>query len=215
MFYEVENLLQEMCTSPTPTCEAGIRERLILLLRILCLYRGCDLAGAVRKVRSEKQPWMIFMKRKGRPKASWYPIPHINPPACDPQHWLVTYMALTQDYAQPELFCSLRNAGPRKPICSDTINSITTAYLHARGLQDWTAHSTRGAAATALIKRGVPPAIVQALGDWQSHDCFMKFYNRVACTNQPFAQCLVPKGTSNANDASSSTTLALCGSTAS
>ena len=53
-----------------------------------------------------------------------------------------------------------------------------------------TAHSTRGAAVTALILLGVDPNVVRALFDWKSYDCFRLYYDRVrACF--PFTQVLV------------------------
>ena len=98
------------------------------------------------------------MKRKGRDYYAWYPIPSIHPFQCDPQYWLMQYICLSSQAKGPLLFCGLAGkptAG--NPLKSNTINGITTRYLQARGLHQWTAHSTRGAAATALLNRGVPP----------------------------------------------------------
>ena len=159
LFYQVEDILADLCNSPTPSTEVAIRERLIILLRILCLYRGVDLAQAHRRINTAQQPWMIWMLRKGRPQATWYPILEIQPMAVNPQYWLTQYLAITQDVTHQELFTALPGRLGRTPLKSDSINSLTTAFLRARGLQDWTAHSTRGASATALLKRGVPPIL--------------------------------------------------------
>jgi hypothetical protein len=78
---------------------------------------------------------------------------------------------------------------------ADTINSLTTKFLRAQGLNEFSAHATRGACATSLITRGIEPALVQALGDWQSGDCFNKFYNRVRVSSAcSIAQVLIPQG---------------------
>ena len=133
------------------------------------------------------------MKRKGKNYHAWYPIPSIHPFQCDPQYWLMQYICLSSQAKGPLLFCGLAGkptAG--NPLKSNTINGVTTRYLQARGLHQWTAHSTRGAAATALLNRGVPPQVVQAMGDWESTDTFNKFYNRLRATQAHHAQTLVP-----------------------
>ena len=69
-----------------------------------------------------------------------------------------------------------------KPLAPGTINAITTKFLRANGLSDFTAHSTRGAAATTLLAKGVPPQVVQQLGGWASEQSFHLFYNRLQAT---------------------------------
>ena len=75
---------------------------------------------------------------------------------------------------------------PRKPLSSDTINGLTTRWLRKHLLElgeleadSFSAHATRGAAATALIYLGVDPHVVAALGDWSCYDTFRKFYAQV------------------------------------
>ena len=153
-----------MISSPLPSSEQEVWERLIILLRILCLFRGCDLAHSHRNVKTDSVPWFLRSQRKGRLHFAWYPVPKLQPLHCDPQYFLALYLQITASVAGPSLFYSLPRAGSRSPLKSDTINSITTKYLHARGLVEWTAHSTRGAAATALLARGIPPRWFKPLG---------------------------------------------------
>ena len=87
---------------------------------------------------------------------------------------------------------------PRKPLSSDTINGLTTRWLRKHLLElgeletdSFSAHSTRGAAATALIYLGVDPHVVAALGDWSCYDTFRKFYDRTRALLR-MAQVLVP-----------------------
>ena len=82
-------------------------------------------------------------------------------------------------------------SGKRKPLTANSINRMTTDFLRAHGITQYTAHSTRGAGATALIHKGVSPAVVQSLGDWKSGDTFNFFYNRVRAL-EPFQQVLIP-----------------------
>lgn len=176
-----------------PDGEQEIRLRLIILLRLLGMYRGVDLAHAHRNVKTSSQPWMLYTKRKNRRHYGWYPVPQVEPRGCNPQYWLQKYIQCTSDFSGPQLFVSLRcRARQRAPISEDTINGMTTRFLREQGLGEWSAHSTRGACATALLHRGVEPAIVQALGDWESTECFNKFYNRLRATKSDVVQCLVP-----------------------
>ena len=82
-------------------------------------------------------------------------------------------------------------SGKRMPLSAMSIHRITTDCLKAHGITQYTAHSTRGAGATALIHKGVSPAVVQSLGDWKSGDTFNFFYNRVRAL-EPFQQVLIP-----------------------
>jgi hypothetical protein len=192
IFYDVEPILRDFQLEEKPCDEVSIRLRLILLLRLLCMFRGVDLARAHRNVRKGSLPYFLETQKKGRQYYAWYPIPHIEPTKCSPVMYILAYLEFTKDYTGPELFVTTPSAKGRRPLKADTINGLTTRFLHARGLQEYTAHSTRGAAATALLLKGVEPQVVQALGDWESTDCFNKFYNRLRVTKGAVAQCLVP-----------------------
>ena len=45
-FYDVEKLLHSMTCEPLPSTEEDIRLRAIVLLRLVCLFKGIDLARA-------------------------------------------------------------------------------------------------------------------------------------------------------------------------
>ena len=130
------------------------------------------------------------MLRKGKRTWQLYPLPEIKPDKVNPLYWVRKYVALTPDLG-PQLFWALPSAEIVKPLASDTINSLTTRFLKENGLDDFTAHSTRGACATALLRKGVPPPVVQQMGDWASEVSFNLFYNRLRST-QAWQQCLVP-----------------------
>jgi integrase len=155
-FYEVDTLIQILMEGPMPTSEEGVRRQLILLLRLLCLFRGVDLARAKNNLVIKQGLWYIPMIRKGRKSYANYPVPSIEPFRVNPRFWLQKYILMTAGRGT-HLFWTLPGKGPMKPLASGTINAITTRFLHANGLSDFTAHSTRGAAATTLLARGVPP----------------------------------------------------------
>ena len=134
---------------------------------------------------------MLRSTRKGRLYEGSYPVIHLHPMQVDPQYWIEQYCRLTSAYQGEELLCSLETRNGRGPLRSSTINSLTTRWLreHGVGLK-YTAHSTRGAAATTLLHLGLSPGLVQAIGDWQNGDCFMKFYNRVSSMS-PHQQIMI------------------------
>lgn len=191
-FYDVQAILGHLASAPCPTTEDDIRLRLVLLLRFLCLFRGVDIARSRRDtLKTQSQPWLMESKRKGRLYFAFYPIHSISPQACNPQFWLHSYLQLTSAFKGPELILSLPSQGQRTPLSSDRINALTTQFLHSVGLEHFSAHSTRGAAATTLLLLGVDPNVVKEMGDWRSVDTFHTFYNRMRTGLNP-AQMLVP-----------------------
>ena len=113
----------------------------------------------------------------------------MEPATVCPQSVISAYRMMTMDYEGDFLFVSLRRL--RKLLLADTINSMTTKWLHKQGLRDFSAHSTRGAAASEMINKGQEPMAVCALGDWVCFDIFMKYHCRIKAT-QSVAQCLFP-----------------------
>ena len=79
----------------------------------------------------------------------------------------------------------------RKPLSADTTDGVTTKWLHKKGLRDFSAHSTRGAASSEMINKGQTPMVFCALRDWVCFDTFMKYYHCFWAT-QSIAQCLLP-----------------------
>ena len=190
-FYDVRRLIQVMHQQPVET-EAQLRLQAILSLRFFALFRGVDLARSRRDIQRAAQPWFISAKRKGRRYYARYPIHNVTPPSIDPQRCLARYLEATGDYEGSEIFVSLRK--PWKPLSSDTINGLTTRWLRKHLLElgeletdSFFAHSTRGAAATALMD----PHVVAASGDWSCYDTFRKFYDRTRALLR-ITQLLVP-----------------------
>ena len=135
-------------------------------------HNGCDGSQA-------SGPWAI---------GSGYRFTMQRRESC-PQFWIRRYISLTADCEGTELLVSVSK--PCKPILASTVNSLLTRFLQSACLHDFSAHSTCGVAATALIILGVGPHIVCELGDWRSFDMFGRFYNPLlAMSNRALA--LVP-----------------------
>ena len=170
-----------MLEAPEPEDIVDVRLCAILLPWLLCMYRGIDLARCYRPIVVKQGVHFMSMLRKGKRKKQLYQLPKIQPDKVNPLYWVEKYLAMTPDLG-PELVWALPTAEKMKPLASDTINSLTTRFLKENGLQDFTAHSTRGACATALLAKGVPPPVVQQMGDWSSEVSFNLFYNRLRTT---------------------------------
>lgn len=80
-FFDVEPILSKFARAPIPCSEEEIRLRLILLMRLVGLFRGIDLARSKRStIQFKNQPWFLESKRKGRSYYMHYPIPELQPP---------------------------------------------------------------------------------------------------------------------------------------
>ena len=155
----------------------------------LALFPGCDLVATSRSLCTLAQPWFLRSQRKGRHYRDWNPIHALTPVTLCPHQAILAYLQLTQEITGNALFVLL--SVPQRPLSADRINSITTKFLRENSIKDFMAHSTRSAAASALIALGVDPHVVCALGDWKSYDCFRKFYDRVGVL-RPIAQAMIP-----------------------
>ena len=188
MFYDVQRLVAKLCVQPVFS-ESEKMLQAILVMQLFELFRVIHLATCSRQLDRSTHPWSVFSRRKQKVKPQPYPVHRYDPAAVCPQRCLQSYLDATADYSGPELFVSCTH--PRKPLTSDTINNLTTAWLKGNGMARFSARSTRGAGATALILLGADPHVVCALGDWASFDCFMKFYNNVRA-HTSIAEVLVP-----------------------
>ena len=188
VYYDVPKLLDHVANLPA-TSEMKIRTRLILCLRFFALFRGLDLQRTRRTLEQRGDVCFFWAWRKGRPAFERYPLHPMERREFCPQFWIRRYISLTADYERTELLLSVSN--PRKPILASTVNFLTARYLRSAGLHNFSAHSTRGAAATALYILAVDPHIGCELGDWRSFDTFRRFYNCVRAMYNP-AQALIP-----------------------
>ena len=145
-FYAVSPLLEDLARSAAEDREnsdKALRLRAVLVLRFCCLFRGIDLARARRQLDKRESTWFLTTRRKGRAKEGNYPVARMEPATVCPQAVIPAYGVMTMDYEEDCLFVSLER--PRKPLSADTINSMTTKWLHKQGLRGFSAHSTRGA----------------------------------------------------------------------
>ena len=174
-FHPLSALLENLARSAMEdqeNTEKALRLRAVLVLHFCCLFRGIDLARAKRQLDTRESTWFWNTRRKARVKESKYPVACMEPGTICLRAVLSAYGMMTMDYEVEFLFVYLKR--PRKQLSSDTIKSMTTKWLHKQGLQDFSAHRKRGAAASEMINKGQDPMVVCALGDWVCFDTFMK-----------------------------------------
>ena len=95
MFWSAENLLLRLKSSPMSwqkICQ--VRDRLILVLRILMLMRSHDLANMLRTLSQGGGTKYILLKRKGHMAYQWEPVLHVGPSCMPPWHLLSAYVRL-------------------------------------------------------------------------------------------------------------------------
>ena len=160
-----------------------INTRLILYLRFFALFRGVDLQRTRRTPARRGDVCLMSAQHKGRPTFECYPLHPMQRREFCPQFWIRRYISLTADFESTELLVSVSK--PRNPILAATMNFLTTLFLQSAGLHDFSAHFTRGAAATALIILGVDPHNVSERGDWGSFDTFRRFDNPGRAMSNP------------------------------
>ena len=127
VFYQVDALLQVLVDAPVPTGEEKIRNHLILLLRLLCLFRGIDLARCHNAVQIKQGVYFLPMRRKGQTSFSFSPVPEVQPPLLNPRLWLGMYIALVEKRG-PWLFWTLPGKGPSRPLSADAIIALTSKF---------------------------------------------------------------------------------------
>ena len=106
-FWEPAELIQQLATTPLSGTPLDLRERLLISLRLLCLYRGIDLARLQRTISLVGNRPFVMVQRKGWAQPKWEEI--ISLPRLEnisPWHLLQAYVARTSEMGTPGVFFS-------------------------------------------------------------------------------------------------------------
>ena len=157
-----------------------LRDRLIICMRILGLFRSIDLERWYRKLSFVDNIPFIYVHRKGWASPRWEQLICIKekPELC-PFALLRHYVFLTRDCNATNVLLTLKK--PFKPIKADTVGSITKRILQENGVppQLWGAHSTRGAGVTMYKNLGLSSEQVCEIGQWKNSTAFQNHYLRI------------------------------------
>ena len=157
--------------------EKEIRDRCIIILRLLHLHRSIDLARMKRKLASGKY---IAVRRKGQNKPRWEELIEMPIKTISPLHLIKRYVHLTRNIPPGgALFHTITR--PRKPLTANSIGRITKEILEQKGIPTnvFGPHSTRGAAVKMYKAMGLSSEQVCELGQWKNTAAFTEHYLRM------------------------------------
>ena len=182
VFWSAENFLAKLQAEDlnwSSVCD--VRDRLLIILRLLHAMRSVDLAN-LRRVTSSvgEQPYMLT-RRKGKLNASWEPLVTGLGKALDPLKLMQRYVLLTSAFvpAGSPVFISLHP--PYRPLTSNTLASLTRKLMEKAGIPTsvWAPHSTRGASVSLYKNLGLSSEQVCEIGQWKNFSAFQSHYLRL------------------------------------
>ena len=187
-FWDAKTILGKILCEPLNWHDVQqVRDRAIILLRLLHLCRSIDLARSWRRKSQDHshQVW-LWLQRKGARRPTFEKLMNFSAaqPSLSlicPTAVLLQYVKLTSALAKPgsKLFLSLKN--PFRPLSASTIGGITKRILQKLGvpMSIFGAHSTRGAAVKMFKSLGLSSEVVCELGRWKNPTAFTAHYLRL------------------------------------
>ena len=181
VFWDPSPILQELAQVPLENSVGGLRDRLIILLRIVCLHRSVDLSRVLRTISVFEDRPFLLVRRKGWTMYRWEEIPQVpeRPEIC-PWTVLRRYVAATALLVPKgsPLFISV--VPPYKALSANTLGSLTKKILHKFGVApEWGPHSTRGAGVQMFKNAGLSSEVVCQIGQWKDIKSFTSHYLRL------------------------------------
>ena len=182
IFWDASSVVQKLSKEPLEWKNVEkVRDRLTMVLRLLCLYRSVDLERLHRKVSFVDNIPFIWIQRKGWPAPRWEQLLTLpSAPALCPWTLLRHYVNMTSCMAAgEEVFRQLKT--PFRPLKADSLGSLTRKMLHKYGInrQQWGAHSTRGAGVTMYKNLGLTSEEVCQIGQPKNATAFAGHYLRL------------------------------------
>ena len=176
-FWDAKRLLTVLVRTPLSWSSVQeVRDRCIIIMRILHLCRSVDLARLLRRKAASKGSTWISIRRKGQPRHRFEKLIVLNVEAVSPLHLVNHYVTLTLQQGKPggPMFLALQP--PYKPLSSSSLGSITKKVLTKLGVptQFFGPHSTRGAGVSMYKEFGFPSETVCEIGGWKNVQAFLR-----------------------------------------
>ena len=182
-FWDAQPILQKILQKPLNWKNvAQVRDRLVLSLRLLQLCRSIDLARMWRTISQVGNDFFIKIQRKGSLKPAWEQLLELpdHQKAISPVHLALAYVDLTRTHCQPGTLLFRHLQPPFKPLCANSMGSITKKMLQGLGVPpSWQAHSTRGAGVKLYKSLGLSSEQVCEIGKWKNPTAFSAHYLRL------------------------------------
>ena len=183
-FWDATPLIQRLA-GLTLSPEASIKEvrdRLILVCKLLWLHRSVDLSRVLRSVSLVGGQPFIKIRRKGHNSFRWERMVHIPDfPDLSPWSLMVRYVAMTASQGTPGGPLLLSLSRPWTPLSSNSVAPLTKEMLSSFGIpvQFWGAHSTRAAGVSFYKGLGLSSEQVCDRGKWKNAEAFTAHYLRL------------------------------------
>ena len=159
----------------------SVRDRLIIVMRLLHLCRSVDLAQTYRSISFQEKTPYILMKRKGQQLAQWERLIVMGQKPLCPTQLLLKYVSLTAVQCLPGSPLIRAVTPPFHPLTANSVGRITKNILQKLGvpMNIFGPHSTRGASVKMYKSLGLTSEIVCELGKWKNAGAFTSHYLRL------------------------------------
>ena len=187
-FWDAEDVLQKVALAPLNWKSIEeVRNRLIIVCRLLNLYRSVDLARTWRCQSSVGKQFYVLTQRKNQKKPQWEALIAIpDHPAICPVTLMKHYVQMTAHQVPSGSILLRQLKPPYAPLSNNTVGSITRNILTKFGVPTsfWGPHSTRGAGVQLYKKLGLTSEEVCEVGKWKNVTAFTAHYSRLGASQK-------------------------------
>ena len=169
-----------------------VRDRLVIVWRLLHLYRSVDLSHLLRlwSHAPDHNALFIAAKRKGWASHRWERVMIVaDYPRICPATLLFCCTKMTEDAVKdldPRAPVLIGLVRPYKPLTVSRISSLTKIVLarHGIDISVFKAHNTRGALLDAQHDMDLHSEVSCEVGGWKNSEAFDKHYKRLGAAQQ-------------------------------
>ena len=165
-------------------CGIQVRNRLIIVWRLLHLYHSVDLAH-LRRLWAKGPNGELYIAAQRKGWLSWERVMVLpNRPTVCPLHLIIRYMHITPE-GTPRGPLLLALVKPHRALSSDRVGALTKQILHTNGVDvtHYKPHTTRGAGKLIHKQMNWPPDISCEIGLWANYEAYCKHYNRLGAVD--------------------------------
>jgi hypothetical protein len=187
-FWDAEMVLKKLSAEPLKwTSIEEVRNRLVIVSRLLNLFRSVDLARTYRCQSQVGNTVFVLTQRKNQKKPQWEALIKVpGSPSICPVTLMNKYVAMTASHVPSGSLLLRQLKPPYAPLSNNTVGSITKKVLSKFGIDTsfWGPHSTRGAGVQLYKKLGLNSEEVCEVGKWKNVNAFTAHYSRLGASNK-------------------------------
>jgi hypothetical protein len=164
-----------------------VRNRLVIICRLLNLFRSVDLARTYRCQSQVGNTVYVLTQRKNQKKPHWEALIKVpGAPSICPVTLMNHYVAMTASHVPSGSLLLRQLKPPYAPLSNNTVGSITKKSLIKFGIDTsfWGPHSTRGAGVQLYKNLGLNSEEVCEVGKWKNLNAFTAHYSRLGASTK-------------------------------